>query len=85
MIALGVSDSVEPEVPIAPTPILEAVITPPEISPSTNSETVVIEDDDGSDSVVPSEQPATGEPDETETTAADPESVQIEPEMPENS
>ncbi|OAP06578.1 hypothetical protein AXX17_AT3G36270 [Arabidopsis thaliana] len=81
----GVSDSVEPEVPIAPAPILEAVITPPEIPPSTNSETVVIEDDDGSDSVVPSEQPATGEPDETETTAADPESVQIEPVMPENS
>jgi len=53
---------VEPEVHIAPASIPEAVITPPEIPPSTNSETVVIEDDDGLDSVVPSEQPATGEP-----------------------
>ncbi|CAA0394041.1 unnamed protein product [Arabidopsis thaliana] len=79
-----VSDPVEPEVPIAPASIPEAVITPPEIPPSTNSETVVIEDDDGSDSVVPSEQLATGEPDETETTAADPEPAQTEPEMPEN-
>ncbi|KAL9286001.1 hypothetical protein AtEden1_Chr4g0281211 [Arabidopsis thaliana] len=80
----GVSDPVEPEVPIAPASIPEAVITPPEIPPSTNSETVVIEDDDGSDSVVPSEQLATGEPDEIETTAADPEPAQTEPEMPEN-
>ncbi|KAL9816590.1 hypothetical protein AtNW77_Chr4g0279601 [Arabidopsis thaliana] len=68
----GVSDPVEPEVPIAPASILEVVITPHEVPPSVNSETVVIDDDDGSESVVPSEQPATGEPDETETTAADP-------------
>ncbi|CAA0384086.1 unnamed protein product [Arabidopsis thaliana] len=80
----GVSDPVEPEVHIAPASIPEAVITPPEIPPSTNSETVVIEDDDGLDSVVPSEQSATGEPDETEIIAADPEPAQTEPEMPEN-
>jgi len=38
-------------------------------------EIVVIEDDDGSDSAIPGEQPATDEPGETETAAADPESV----------
>ncbi|KAL9308760.1 hypothetical protein AtEden1_Chr1g0043931 [Arabidopsis thaliana] len=81
----GVSGSVEPEVPIAPASVLETVITPPKILPSTNSEIVVIEDDDGSDSVVPGEQPATDEPGETETAAADPESVRTEPEIPENS
>jgi len=62
-------------VPIAPSSVLEAIITPSEIPPSTNSETVVIEDDDGSDSVICGEQPATDEPGETETAAADPESV----------
>jgi len=62
-------------VPIAPSSVLEAIITPPEIPPSTNSEIVVIEDDDGLDSVIPGEQPATDEPGETETAAADPESV----------
>ncbi|OAP00618.1 hypothetical protein AXX17_AT4G07670 [Arabidopsis thaliana] len=71
----GVSGSAEPEVPIAPSSVLEAIITPSEIPPSTNSETVVIEDDDGSDSVIRGEQPATDEPGETETAAADPESV----------
>ncbi|KAG7648628.1 hypothetical protein ISN45_At01g036630 [Arabidopsis thaliana x Arabidopsis arenosa] len=81
----GVSGSVEPEVPIAPASVLETVITPPKILPSTNSEIVVIEDDDGSDSVVPGEQPATDEPGETETAAADPELVRTEPEIPENS
>ncbi|KAL9816595.1 hypothetical protein AtNW77_Chr4g0279671 [Arabidopsis thaliana] len=73
--ASGVSGSAEPEVPIAPSSVLEAIITPSEIPPSTNSETVVIEDDDGSDSVIRGEQPATDEPGETETAAADPESV----------
>jgi len=33
---------------------------------------------------VPNEQPTTGEPDETETTAAVPEPAQTEPEVPEN-
>jgi len=47
-------------------------------------EIVVIEDDDGSDSAIPGEQPATDEPSEIETTAVDPESVQTEPEIPEN-
>jgi len=75
---------VEPKIPIAPASIPEAVVTPPQIPPSTNSETVVIENDDGSDSGVPSEQPTTGEPDETETTDADPEPAQTEPEVPEN-
>jgi len=64
-------------VPIAPASVPEAVVT--------NSETVVIKDDDGSDSVVPGGQPATDEPDETETHTADPESVRTEPEIPENS
>ncbi|VYS68225.1 unnamed protein product [Arabidopsis thaliana] len=83
----GASDPVELEASIVPTIIPEAVTTPPEIPPSTNSETVVIEDDDGSDSKVPSEQPTTGEPGETETAAADsvdPESAQPELEVPEN-
>ena len=71
--------------PIAPASVLETVITPPKIPPSTNSEIVVIEDDDGSESVVPGEQPATDEQGETETAAADPESVRTEPEIPENS
>jgi len=78
---------VELEASIVPTIILEAVTTPPEIPSSTNSETVVIEDDDGSDSKVPSEQPTTGEPGETETAAADsvdPESAQPKLEVPEN-
>ncbi|CAA0270571.1 unnamed protein product [Arabidopsis thaliana] len=65
--------------------VLETVITPPKIPPSTNSETVVIEDDDGSDSVVPCEQSATDEPGETETAAVDPDSVRTEPEISENS
>ncbi|OAO94720.1 hypothetical protein AXX17_AT5G29750 [Arabidopsis thaliana] len=78
---LRASDPVELEASIVPTTIPEAVTTPPEIPPSTNSETVVIEDDDGSDSKVPSEQPTTGEPGETETAVADlvdPESAQPE-------
>ena len=70
--------------PIAPASVPEAIITPPEIPPSTNSETMVIEDDDGSDSVIPGEQPATDEPSEIETAAADPESGRTEPEIPEN-
>ena len=61
--------------PIAPASVLETVITPPKIPPSTNSETWVIEDDDASDSVVPGEQPSTDEPGETETAAVDPDSV----------
>ena len=61
--------------PIAPASVLETVITPPKIPPSTNSETWVIEDDDGSDSVVPGEQPSTDEPGETETAAVYPDSV----------
>ncbi|KAL9811919.1 hypothetical protein AtNW77_Chr5g0114681 [Arabidopsis thaliana] len=84
---LRASDPVELEASIVPTTIPEAVTTPPEIPPSTNSETVVIEDDDGSDSKVPSEQPTTGEPGETETAVADlvdPESAQPELEVPEN-
>ena len=63
----------EPEAPTVPATIPEAVATPPELPPSTNSETVVIADDDGSDSGVPSEQSTTGEPGDTETVAADPE------------
>ncbi|CAA0384449.1 unnamed protein product [Arabidopsis thaliana] len=78
------SDPVEPEVPIVPVTIPEEVATPPKIPPSMNSETVVIEDDDGSDSGVPSEQPTTGELGETETAAADPEPAQPELEVPEN-
>ena len=59
----------------------KAVATQPEIPPSMNSETVVIEDDDGSDSGVPSEQPTIGEPGEIETAAAD--LIDPEPAQPE--
>ncbi|KAL9808865.1 hypothetical protein AtNW77_Chr00c002g0321341 [Arabidopsis thaliana] len=80
----GVSGVVEPKVPIVPASVPEAIIIPPEIPPSTNSETVVIEDDDGSDSMILGEQPSTDEPSEIETAAADPESVRTEPKIPEN-
>jgi len=74
----------EPEAPIVPVTIPEAVAIPQELPPSANSETVVIEDDDGSDSGVPSEQPTTGESGENKTVAADPEPAQPELEVPEN-
>ncbi|AEE77692.1 myosin heavy chain-like protein [Arabidopsis thaliana] len=61
------SDPVEPEVPIMSVVTPEPVATPPEILPSTNTVTVVIEDDDGSESGIPTEQPVTDVTDETET------------------
>jgi len=67
MIIPGPSDPVEPEVPIMSVVTPEPVATPPEILPSTNTVTVVIEDDDGSESGIPTEQPVTDVTDETET------------------
>jgi len=52
------------------TPTLVAI--PTEIPPPTNTETVVIEDDDGSDPRIPTEQPVANKSDETEMAAVDP-------------
>jgi len=72
---------VEPEVSVIPVETPEMAAIPPVIPPSTNSETVVIEDDDGSEFGMPTEQLTANEPDETETAAADP--VDPEPTQPE--
>ena len=64
IIVSGPGDPVEPEVSIVPTKTPEVTAIPPEIPPPTNTETVVIEDDDGSDSGIPSEQPTADKPDE---------------------
>ena len=81
MIVSGPSDPVEPEVSIMLVKTPELVAIPPEIPPPMNTETVVIEDDDGLDPGIPIEQPITNEPDETKTAAVDP--VDPEPTQPE--
>jgi len=81
MIVSGPSDPVEPEVSIMLVKTPELVVIPPEIPPPMNTETVVIEDDDGLDPGITTEQPITDEPDETETAAVDP--VDPEPTQPE--
>ncbi|CAA0384249.1 unnamed protein product [Arabidopsis thaliana] len=73
----GPSEPVEPEISVMSVETPEPEVIPPEVPPSTNTETVVIEDDDASDLGIPTEQPVADETNETETTAID--SIDPEP------
>jgi len=55
MIVSGPSEPVEPEISVTSVETPEPVVIPPEVPPSTNTETVVIEDNDVSNSRIPTE------------------------------